>query len=210
MNQTQFKGEDGLRLIEQMIGRARQEERDSGSGWIFWGWLLFAASVVHYFLNISGLRYGGIVWSVFGILALGVFVYDYLFGSGSKKSLKKVSTYTNELVYRFKTAFFVSLFLIVFGNYKTGMDLTGINFGYLMVLYGFWMYIHGSAFRFKPLIFGAWINWAGALVIFFLGKQLGNEVLLLHACCVAAGYLVPGHLARREFNLKTTNADERA
>ena len=33
-----------------MIGRARAEENGSGRGWIIWGWLLFIASLAHYYM----------------------------------------------------------------------------------------------------------------------------------------------------------------
>jgi hypothetical protein len=105
-------------------------------------------------------------------------------------------TYTHELVDRLGTAFFISLLVMVFGNIQTGMHLTGLNFGYLLLLYAFWMFIHGSVFRYQLLIYGAIINWAGAIIIFYFKEKLGAEVLLVHALCVAMGYLVPGHIAR--------------
>jgi hypothetical protein len=191
-----FSGEESLRLIEQMIGRARAAEKDSGRGWIIWGWLLFLASIIHYFMIRAGVQQGTLVWKVFGIAAVLLGIYQW----GIKIILSKpkvvVKTYTHELVDRLGTAFFISLLVMVFGNIQTGMHLTGLNFGYLLLLYAFWMFIHGSVFRYQLLIYGAIINWAGAIIIFYFKEKLGAEVLLVHALCVAMGYLVPGHIAR--------------
>jgi hypothetical protein len=178
-----------------MIGRARAEEKDSGRGWIIWGWLLFIASLIHYFMIRSGMKNGSTVWKVFGIAAILLSVYEMIFRKYFSKTNVKVKTYTNELVNKLGIAFFISLIIMVYGNSQTGMHPSGVNFGYLLLLYGFWMFIHGSAFRYRLLIFGAIINWAGALVIFYFREKLGAEILLVHAFCVAMGYLVPGHIA---------------
>lgn len=193
-------GEDSLKLIEQMIGRARAEEKDSGRGWIIWGWLLFISSLTHYFMIKSGIKHGNTVWMIFGIVAFLLAIYEMVFRKYVLKYPVKVKTYTNELVNRLGIAFFISLMIMVYGNYRTGINNSGVNFGYLLLLYGFWMFIHGSAFRYRLLIYGALINWAGAGLVFYFGEKLGAESLLVHAFCVALGYLVPGYTARNKYS----------
>lgn len=190
-----FSGEESLRLIEQMIGRAREAEKDSGRGWIVWGWLLFLASIIHYGFIKAGIQKGSVVWQIFGVAAAVLFFYEQFLRKYFVKSVVTVKTYTNELVSKLGVAFFISLAILVYGNSRLGINNAGLNFGYLLLLYGFWMFIHGSAFRYRLLIIGAVINWAGAFMIFYLKEKLGAEVLLLHAFCVAMGYLVPGHIA---------------
>lgn len=190
-----FSGEESLRLIEQMIGRARAAEKDSGRGWIVWGWLLFLASVIHYGLIKAGIQKGILVWQIFGVTAAVLVFYEQFLRKYFVKPVVTVKTYTNELVSKLGIAFFISLAILVFGNSQLDINNSGLNFGYLLILYGFWMFIHGSAFRYRLLIIGAVINWAGAFMIFYFKEKLGAEVLLLHAFCVAMGYLVPGHIA---------------
>jgi len=190
-----FSGEESLRLIEQMIGRARAAEKDSGRGWIVWGWLLFLASIIHYGLIKADIQKGILVWQIFGVTAAILVIYEQFIRKYFVKPIVKVKTYTNELVSKLGVAFFISLAILVYGNIQLGINNTGLNFGYLLILYGFWMFIHGSAFRYRLLIIGAIINWVGALVIFYFKEKLGAEILLLHAFCVAMGYLVPGHIA---------------
>ncbi len=199
MEKPSFSGEESLRLIEKMIGRARAAEKDSGRGWIIWGWLLFMASIIHYGFIKAGVNNGIIVWQVFGITAGLLIFYEQFLRKYFVKSVVKVKTYTNELVNKLGVAFFISLAIMVYGNNQLNLNNAGFNFGYLLLLYGFWMFIHGSAFRYRLLIIGAIINWAGALLIFYFKEKLGAEVLLVHAFCVAMGYLVPGHIALVKF-----------
>jgi hypothetical protein len=194
-----FSSQDSLKLIEQMIGRARAEEKESGKGWIIWGWLLFLASVVHYLMIRTGMPNGNIVWIIFGIAAVFLALYEMVLKKYVSKKDAKATTYTHELVNRLGIAFFISLMVIVYGNIQLDLNASGVNFGYLLVLYAFWLFIHGSAFRFRLFIIGAIINWVGALIIFYWKESLGAEVLLVHAFCVAMGYLIPGHIAFRKY-----------
>lgn len=203
MGEKKLTENESLLIIEQMIGRARQEERDSGWGWIVWGWLLFVTSVAHFVLIRLKVNHPSRVWDYFlygAILLVLLSILARYWGPAKGR----VRTYTNELVDKFGFAFFVSLVVMSYGNYVTDLNPSGTSFGYLLLLYAFWMYIHGSAYRFALLRYGAYVNWLGAMVIFYFGIKLGANVLLVHAVCVALGYLVPGHIALRKFQKRNS------
>jgi hypothetical protein len=206
MGETKMTNHESLLLIEQMIGRAKREEKDSGWVWIIWGFILFSASLTHYVLILFGINNGGMVWNVFGVLAVILVTVSF-----SKKYFSKgsasVKTYTGEQVDMIGNGFFISLGIMVIGNITTDVGNTGANFGYLLLLYACWLFIHGAAFRFKPMKYGAFINWAGALVIFLWYKDLGKHVLLIHAICVLLGYIIPGFMAQKNFERKNSEVD---
>jgi hypothetical protein len=203
MAEKKLSDKESLLIIEQMIGRAKQEDRTSGMGWIIWGWLLFLASIAHFISIQAGRNYGNYIWNGFTVGAV-VLIFMSAF---PKRRKGAVRTYTAEMVDKFGNAFFLSLLVMVLGNIATKVNNTGANFGYLMLLYAFWMYIHGAAFRFRLLTAGAFINWAGAVVIFIWMKQLGSYVLLVHALCVLTGYIIPGYVAQRQFDNAAKNAE---
>jgi hypothetical protein len=207
MEKNQLSGTDSMKIIEQMIGRAKEEEKDSGLGWIVWGWMLFLASIINYVMIVIDAPDKYVIWNYFGLAGILFFLYILLIKPFLKTRIK-VMTYTNELVNRIGIAFGISLFIMVFGNQRSGMNTSGLNFGYLLIIYGFWMYIHASAFRYKLLKAGAFVNWAGAIVIFIFYKELGKNILLVHAACVALGYLIPGHIAQKRFSMITKEADK--
>jgi len=208
MEKNKLSGSESMKIIEQMIGRAREEEKDSGLGWIAWGWMLFLASIINYVMIVIDAPNKYIIWNIFGVGAIIFAVYSLFIKRFLKKSGPRVKTYTNELVDRMGIAFFISLLIMVFGNSSTGLNSSGVNFAYLLLLYGFWMFIHASAFRYDLLKAGAFINWAGAIIIFIFYKDLGKNILLVHAACVALGYLIPGHIAQKRFGKKTDGQDK--
>jgi len=208
MENNNLSGSDSIRIIEQMIGRAKQEEKDSGRGWIIWGWMLFLASIVNYIMILIAAPNPYFVWVIFGFGSLAFVLFSIIRKRFLVKGDQGVKTYTNELVDKLGAAFFISLGIMVFGNNATGMNLTGVNFAYLLLLYGFWMYIHASAFRFNLLRAGAFVNWAGAIIIFIFHKELGKNILLVHAACVALGYIIPGHIALQRFGSTPKDEDK--
>jgi hypothetical protein len=72
------------------------------------------------------------------------------------------------------------------------------GFGLLLGLYGFWILIYGAVLNFKPSIIGAFITWAFAFASLFVKSF--EHTMLLHAIAVLAGYIIPGHIAYKEFN----------
>jgi Flp pilus assembly protein TadB len=193
MNEKSLTEEESLGIISQMIRTARDEHRETGEGWLIWGWLLFIASVLSIvFAQLQMGRYIGFTWSA--MLAVGLAVY--VFGHLRKQRVKKVKTYLEELLDKLGTAFFISLFLIIAAAAISGRQNFG--FGYYYILYAFWMYIHGSAIRFKPLLVGAFVNWAAALAIFLITDFRYD--MAVSAVAVLVGYLIPGYMLKAEYN----------
>jgi len=157
--------------------------------------------VSHYVMIKMGVKGASRVWEYFGYAAILLILLS-LFSWYFSRRKGKVKTYTNELLDKLGLAFFISLVVTSYGNSVTDLNPTGANFGYLLLLYAFWMYIHGAVYRFNLLRYGAFINWIGAVVIFYFGKRLGAEILLVHALCVALGYLIPGHIAQNRLSNK--------
>lgn len=198
--QEEFSKNESLRLIEQMISAAKNDHRENGHGWLWWGWLLFAASISSALLvQIKQPQYIGGVWTVMTVIVIITFVLE----SRTKKTMV-VKTYIEELLDKFSAGFMISLLVIITANSIVANfndDAKGQNlafaFGYFYILYAFWMYIHGSAIRFKPLKVGAYVNWASAIAIFIV-KDF-KYAMLISAFAVAVGFLIPGYMLRNQF-----------
>jgi heme/copper-type cytochrome/quinol oxidase subunit 4 len=130
------------------------------------------------------------VWNSMGIAVILYLLYCL----SIKKKTRKVKTYIQEMLEKFGVGFLLSIIVTIIATVIKG---DGFAFGYLYVLYAFWMFIHGSAIRFKPLIFGAAVNWAAAITIFIV-KDF-RYVMLISAVAIAIGYLIPGYLLRRQY-----------
>lgn len=197
-----FSHKSSLHLIEQMISAAKDQHNERGEGWLIWGWILFTVSVASVLLIYANMaQYIGWVWTA--VLPLGLLLYFILHFKNRRQ--KTVKTYVSLLLDRIEAGFFISLVVMIaggniIGNYQH--QYAHYLFGYYYVLYAFWMYIHGSATRFKPLIFGAFFNWAAALLIFFLTGF--KYIMMVSAAAVLAGYIIPGYLQRYQYNKSVT------
>lgn len=210
MEKSKMTEQEGLFLIQQMINTAKQEQKDDGRGWILWGWLLFAASV----LTALNQRFHWtdstfLFWNIFGGVTVLYFVYSTIRYSRFTRT-ERVKTYTGDLFKRLNAGFFISLFFIILSlnlgaravTSRFGVfDITPINTGFALLinLYSFWILIYGTALDFKPSIYGAYGSWLFGIWALFVSSF--ESVMWLHACAVAVGYIIPGHLARKAFQL---------
>lgn len=194
MEEKQLTEQESLALIRQMIYTAKKEQKDDGKGWIIWGWMLFMASV----LTVLNLQFHWFdtyfFWNVFGGITLAALLYRVLSFFLFKKS-ERVRTYTKDLFARLNAGFFISIMFIIVAINTGIAPLTG--FPLLINLYAFWILIYGSALSFKPSVIAAYIVWAIGFVALFV--KVFDVVMLLHAAAVLAGYIIPGHIANKEF-----------
>jgi hypothetical protein len=196
MEEKNISNEESLLIIEQMIQAAKSEQKDDGKGWIIWGWLLFLASAT----TIINIREGWFstffFWNVFGVLSIVLLVYSSVRKVLMKK-VDRVKTYTQDLFAKLNTGFFISLLLIIVSiNTRHVHPIQG--FGLLLGLYGFWILIYGSVLNFKPSIIGAFITWGFAAASLFASSF--EQCMIFHALAVLCGYIIPGHIANKEFN----------
>ncbi|HEV8286981.1 MAG TPA: hypothetical protein VGQ09_21875 [Chitinophagaceae bacterium] len=206
MEEKKLSQQESLQIIQQMINTAKHEQKDDGVGWIIWGWLLFLASIFtwlniqyHWFKDVA------MFWNALGICVVLYWVYRIVtYATG--RSREKVKTYTADLFAKLNSGFFIFLLLIIF---SMNIQVRGVppakGFMLLTGLYGFWILVYGTALDFKPSIIAAYITWAIAFAGLFIYKIDSTErgefqlVMLVHALAVLIGYIIPGHLANKEF-----------
>jgi hypothetical protein len=138
-------------------------------------------------------------WNLFGFMSLGLMVFAIAksyFGRGQNA----VRTYTKDLFDKLNSGFIISLMLIIV-SMNIGVDPKK-GFALLLGLYGFWILIYGAVLNFKPSIIGAYITWAFAFGSLFV--ESFEHTMLLHAIAVLCGYIIPGHIANKEFNKLNT------
>jgi hypothetical protein len=195
MEEKTITEQESLSIIRQMIETAKKEQKDDGKGWIIWGWLLFLASVCSFINQAYQWFSQFFFWNIFGVFSLVLLSYSairYLF----VKRKERVRTYTKDLFDKLNIGFFISLMLVIVSMNAGVNPLKG--FALLLGLYGFWILIYGAVLNFKPSIIGAYATWAFAFASLFVTSF--GWTMLLHAVAVLCGYIVPGHIANKEFN----------
>ena len=199
--ENSFNEIDSLRLIQQMIETAKQEQKDDGKGWIIWGWMLFITSCS----TILNIEYKWVntffFWNIFGIftLLMGLFkIAKVVF----VKKIDKLKTYTSEIFDKLNAGFFVSIMLVIL-SMSAGL-LPRFGFTMLMNLYAFWILIYATVLNFKSSMIGAFMMWLLAFTALFVSTF--KSVMILHAVGVLFGYIIPGHLANKKFNEQSKNS----
>lgn len=190
-NEAPLSHVQSLSIIEQMIATAKDDHRENGNGWLLWGWLLFGASISSVILiELRAPQYINWVWTGMLMVGLGIFIGLALL----RPRRRVVTTFVSELLHKLNVGFFVSLLVMIAASFITG-HLSA--FGYYYILYAFWMFIQGSALRFRPLIIGAVVNWAAAIAIFLINDFY--YTMLISTVAILVGYLIPGYMLRRQY-----------
>jgi hypothetical protein len=196
MHDKDLSEAESLRLIREMIEVARVDHRQTGFGWLFWGSLLFIASfssAILWFMKLHG--YYSWIWN--GMLGVGIVVQ--LFSKYVRKPDESVKTYIHQFLQKLSAGFFISLFSMIAAG---AIMKSTYAFGYYYILYGFWMFVHGSALQFRPLLVGAAINWIAAIAIFLVHANNDESfgwIMVISSIAVASGYLIPGYMLRRVY-----------
>lgn len=181
---------DAILLIEEMISRTKEDLRDNGFFYYLWGWLVFISAILNLvMLHFELMEFHSWPWVVF--MPLGG-VVTIIASRKRQKEAPKVETYVSHGMKVGMHAFSISLFIICFampmGNQWKAFYPT------IMVAYAVWLYISGGLLKFKPLMWGAALNWTMALTAYV---WVNHEVhLILIAIGVLGGFIVPGYMLK--------------
>lgn len=181
---------EALLLIEEMISKTKEEIKDNGFFYYFWGWLVLVAAVLNVLiLHFDLMTFHSWPWMVF--MPLGGIV-TAIASRKKQNEAPKVKTYVSQSMKVAAQAFSISLFIICFampfGNQWKAFYPT------IMVAYAIWLYISGGLLKFRPLMWGAALNWAMA-VTGYAWPNLEAHLLLI-AVGVLGGFIIPGYMLK--------------
>ena len=181
--------QESLQIIQQMIASAKSGIKDNGFLYLFWGWLVFAASLVNYFLQyVIDFNNPWIPWAI--LMPLGGIISG-IYGARQRKK-QKAKTYVGEFLRYLVIAFLVCLCITLFFMQQYQLNC----YPTVMMLYGIWLFVSGGALRFKPLVLGGIINWVFAVAALFVTF---DYQLLMISAAVLLGYIIPGHMLKHQF-----------
>jgi hypothetical protein len=199
-DEQELSGEKSFEIIQQMIQNAKTSYTDNGVGWLLWGTMIFLASLSTYFLiefNYPNLFIG---WNIFGGIAIVLLDYNFL-----KPAPRQVRSYISDVLRYVDIGFTVCLFVIIFSiNVSVGPNS---GFGYLLMIYAFLMLVQSGALKFKPLMYGAVVNWIGAIAI-FINTEFKYD-MLISAAAVFIGYIIPGLILRAQYKKELSASKKR-
>uniref|UniRef100_UPI0040479B82 hypothetical protein n=2 Tax=Roseivirga sp. TaxID=1964215 RepID=UPI0040479B82 len=185
MEEKEISPEESLKLIQSMIGKARQNYTDNSIFFLLWGWIVLIASLTHYYLAVyTSFEDPYIGWS----LTLVGAVASAVIGAKKGKS-QMVKNYMDKMYGWLWLSLGLAMFTIIFNG-----ELVGWNtIPFILLFAGVGTAVSGAMMNFKPMQFGALAFWILSFIAF---RQSENDQMLLMALGVALGYLLPGYIMR--------------
>ncbi len=188
-----MSSEESFKIIQQMIHTAKEQYSDDSFLFLFWGWLVFAASLGHYCFAALGYEQAQLAWILMPLG--GVFTMFYVKKQNNQRLVK---SYLDQFTTQVVIAFGVCLAIILFN-----MNSLQINcYPMVLMVYGLWLFISGGILKFKPLVIGGIINWGLSLIAFHVTFDVQ---LLLLSVAVLLGYIIPGYLLRNRYLTQQRN-----
>jgi hypothetical protein len=186
--------EESLRIIQKSISNSRKNMREGSFYYLLWGWALILASLANYFLIrylIGQERYDDIM--LMSLLAWGVFIIaamiiQFVYQSRVSKRERVVTHLDRYITFVWITAGLL-MGLMAFLSLKLDSYPTPFILGVTAMATA----VSGLMLRFRPLVIGAVIFLAAAVISSFMR---GTDQLLVFAVAMALGYLIPGYIIR--------------
>lgn len=181
MQQDKMTEQESLRLINEMIGKAKRSYVTKGIASIVWGVLIILCSLLTWIRAKFGFTIGFDPWM---LIFLAVIPQVY-FTIKEKKERRFIAHDEATMSYVW-SAFGVCIFILSFYNARFGREeITSLY----MMLYGLPTFITGGIFKFKPMIYGGLACWLLAICALFTS---GATAMLFVAICGLVAWLIPG------------------
>ncbi|MBN8678350.1 MAG: hypothetical protein J0M29_09000 [Chitinophagales bacterium] len=179
---------ESLQVIRETIDIAKRTFRDNGFHFLLWGWLVAIASLVHWYLATNNLHeHPEMAWGIMVIIGMPAAIIREWRREKNKREPNVFSQWYNMIWLGFGISMILAITLAV----KNHLSPTP----FILILMGFATFMSGIMLKFRPLIFGAIVIWAGALWCLFLSDV---QHLLVQGACAIFGYLLPGYLLNQE------------
>jgi len=186
---------ESLRLINEMISKAKSSYVTTGAASMVWGALIVLCSLLTW-LQIQLNNFFSVdIW----LLTVVAVIFQVYFSIKERKQRNFVAHDETITTYVW-TAFGICIFLLSFYSSKFGNSGQSIN-SLFMLLYGIPTFITGGVYKYKPMIAGGIICWGLCIISMFTDST--TDLLLMAASGLFA-WLIPGIILWRRYQKKRT------
>lgn len=183
-----LSAQESLRVIQDTIDLAKRNFQQDGFHFLLWGWLVTIASATDWYLAvIQQNELHSMAWML--MIVVGVPVSLIREWRMDKRS--KPQNIVREWYGLIWLGYGISMALAIPMAVRSGMS----PIPFILVLTGFATFFSGVILKFRPLLFGAAVIWAGALWCMFLANE---QHLIVQAATAVLGYLIPGYLLNNQ------------
>jgi hypothetical protein len=201
--EQQLSEQESLRLISQMINKAKNSFHDTGIGPMLWGSVIALCSLVTFARVQFGFKLPFDIW----LLTLVAILPQIIITSREKK-MRRARNYDDAAIDYIWLSFGIAIFLMthinivflnkleeIFKAYKaaTGnwpdFSLNNYTGSLMLLLYGFPTVITGAIMKFKPMLWGGIACWLCCIISVYTPIKTD---MLLTAFAAVVMWLIPG------------------
>ena len=183
----EFDEIESLKLINEMIGKAKGSYVSRGIASIVWGVLIVICSLTTWARVTYQFSIGFDEWNLVFFA-----IFPQLFFSIKERRSKNYVSHDESIMTYVWGTFAICIFILSFYNgYHGNYSTTPLY----MMLYGIPTFITGGVFKFKPMILGGLICWVLSVVAVFSTFQVS---MLFMAACGLFAWLIPGIILRKQ------------
>lgn len=187
MSEVKLTENESLKLITEMIGKAKGSYHSNGTSAILWGLVIFFCSIFEFFEMQFNFDIGFNIWWLMFVALVPQFYL--MLKSSSKKNFESYEEKTMNFVW---WAFAASVVMMMFFNSYYRPSHSESLF---LMLFGMPTFITGGMFRFKPMIIGGITCWILFVVSIYTSLKIN---LLLMALAALSAWLVPGIILHKK------------
>jgi hypothetical protein len=200
MAEENFSPEQSLKVINEMISKAKGAYWDTGVSAMMWGIVIAVCSLV----KLSELQFNyELPFDIYWLAMIAIIPQVIISTRENKK--RTVRTYEEfYLDYIWMTFGITIMLLIVITNVifnADGVKNGGFNFfeyiaSLFLLLYGIPTFITGAACKFRSMLWGGLLCWACCIISLFTNIKID---LILTAVSAVCAWLIPGIIMQREY-----------
>lgn len=187
MDQEKFNEKEALGVIEEMVNSSRHKLKDEAKYFLLWGWMVFAAAIVHFIFLLFGYVSGWIVWPIF--MGLSLVIYGLMVKNSGKQ--RESTTYVDRINKYLWLGFLGPLLITLLIGGVYGWV---VAYPFFMAIYGWSAIVSGGLLKFAPLVWGGIASYVLGVTTVFVPD---GYILIMLAAAVLLGFIIPGHVLRR-------------
>jgi hypothetical protein len=213
MDEKEMNEQESLRIITQMINKAKNSFHDTGIGPILWGSVIAICSLVTW----ARIHYQFTLPFDIWLLTL-VAIIPQIVITAREKKMRRAKSYDDSAIDYIWLAFGVSIFLLthinivfinklaeIFTEYQAAVgkwpnfNLSSFSASLMLLLYGFPTVVTGAIMKFKPMLWGGIAGWLCCVISVYTSMQID---MLLTAFAAVVMWLLPGLILWRKYQRK--------
>lgn len=210
MEEKTLSHEESLKLIHQMIGKAKDNIYETGFSAILWGTVIFICAIVTWLQIQYDFKPPFNIWWLVAVAVIVNVLYEVLMDKRPKNIVKTHEETAMSWiwsVFGFGIGVMVFIQAVMFSQYDAWIQAAGITgdqkfklyeyaCAFWLLWYGFPGIITGGLIRFYLMLAGSLLCWVLAVITLF--TPVNVDYLLLAAGALAA-WLIPGIFLRRRY-----------